>query len=268
MTGNDPDQNSKKKRYVQARYHFDEASYNRFRVYAKSYATQKFTLFTENAIVNDSVDETEQYLSDNELYGIILQMMLQQEGNIMKVGKYGFEIMKRDLDGKSLDRDQVFASFKNLAHAISAIQNAYAGNYQTLTSPQFKTLSLSTSIQRKVFSMRNLLEVCESYKTDIRPMEYHIYREFIKLTTNREEQYALLAIFQEYDFFAHLITDDLDKSLQNIKTLFQKLESMKYSFSDIENKIIITKQDIYAEYFGSFDFPDHVYSRMDFEDSP
>ncbi len=197
MTGNDPDQNSKKKRYTLGRYTFDEASYNRLRVYAKGYATQKEKFFTENKVVNDDTDVTGQYLADNELYGMLLQMMLQKDGDIMKAGKYGFEIMKRDLDGKSLNRDQVFASLKNLAHSISTIQNAYAGNRETLTNPQFKTLSLSTSIKRKVFSMRNLLEVYESYKTDVRPMEYHLYREFIKLTTNREEQYALLAIFQE-----------------------------------------------------------------------
>ncbi len=265
MTGNDPDQNSKKKRYTQGRYAFDEASYNRLRVYAKSYATQKEKLFAENKVVSDDVDMTEQYLADNELYGILLQMMLQKDGDLMKAGKYGFEIMKRDLDGKSLDRDQVFASLKNLAHSISTIQNAYAGNRETLTNPQFKTLSLSTSIKRKVFSMRNLLEVYESYKTDVRPMEYHLYREFIKLTTNREEQYALLAIFHEYGFFDKLITDDIDKSLQNAKTLFQKLESMKYSLSDIENKIIITKQDIYHEYFGSFDFPDSAFQGVDLQ---
>ncbi|MDD2916744.1 MAG: hypothetical protein PHH70_02775, partial [Candidatus Gracilibacteria bacterium] len=231
----------------------------------KSYAVQKEKLFTENRVVNDDTDMTEQYLADNELYGLLLQMMLQKDGDLMKAGKYGFEIMKRDLDGKSLDRESVFSSLKNLAHSISTIQNAYAGNRETLTNPQFKTLSLSTSIKRKVFSMRNLLEVYESYKTDVRPMEYHLYREFIKLTTNREEQYALLAIFHEYGFFANLITDDIDKSIQNAQTLFHKLESMKYSLSDIENKIIVTKQDIYHEYFGSFDFPDSVFQGVDIQ---
>lgn len=266
MTGNDPDQNSKKKRYTQGRYAFDEASYNRLRVYAKGYATQKEKLFTENKIVSSDWDMTEEYLADNELYGMLIQMMLQKDGDLMKAGKYGFEIMKRDLDGKSLDRDQLFASLKNLAHSISTIQNAYAGNRETLTNPQFKTLSLSTSIKRKVFSMRNLMDVYESYKTDVRPLEYHLYREFIKLTTNREEQYALLAIFHEYGFFADLITDDINKSLQNAQILFQKLEAMKYSLSDIESKILITKQDIYKEYFGSFDFPDSVFHGMDLQD--
>ncbi len=259
MTGNDPDQNSKKKRYSQGRYTFDEASYNRLRVYAKSYATQNANTFTQNALDGNTVNEDERYLIDNELYGMLLQMMLQKDGALMRAGKYGFEIMKRDLDGQSLNRETFFASLKNLAHAISTIQNAYAGDVETLIDPLFKTLSLSTSIKRKVFSMRNLIEVYEAYKTDIRPMEFHLYREFIQHTTNKDEQYALLAIFKEAHFFSDLVTDKVEASLQNVKTMYQKLSKENLSIHDIENKIIVTKQDVYHEYFGNFEFSDDIF---------
>jgi hypothetical protein len=44
-------------------------------------------------------------------------------------------------------------------------------------------------IKRKVFSMRNLIEVLDSYKKDVLPLDYHIYTEFVKHTTNKEELY-------------------------------------------------------------------------------
>ncbi|MDR1944701.1 MAG: hypothetical protein LBQ59_01035 [Candidatus Peribacteria bacterium] len=53
-------------------------------------------------------------------------------------------------------------------------------------------------MKRKVFSMRNLKEVLDTYKEDTLPLDYHIYKEFIQHTTNQEEKYALLVIFHKF----------------------------------------------------------------------
>jgi hypothetical protein len=57
---------------------------------------------------------------------------------------------------------------------------------------------LQSAVKRKVFSMRNLKEVLDTYKEDTLPLDYHIYKEFIQHTTNQEEKYALLVIFHKF----------------------------------------------------------------------
>jgi hypothetical protein len=65
LTGNDPEQNSKAKKYQSGRYNFDEATYNRLRVYPKNYLNQINQTHKENKL---NEDDMEDYLNENELY--------------------------------------------------------------------------------------------------------------------------------------------------------------------------------------------------------
>lgn len=266
MTGNDPDQNQKNEQYGN-RYKFDAATYNRLRTYEKDYPQQIHQTKHENT--GDSIpglrensDDLIQHLHENEMYGLIVMMVSWLESDIMKQKKSGFEIMKRDFDGAPLKKETFFLQMKNLAIAISYIQRAFAKeDGLVLGDPRFSTLPVKDLIKRKVFSMRNLRDVLQGYKTSPLPLECALYDQFISLTTNRKERYAIVAILSTFGFFPGLVTDDEKASLENIELKVDKLkrESTQVWSWDIDAMSFIAKQDILREYFGSFHVSDEFF---------
>ncbi len=53
LTWNDPDQSTDSEKYKKGRYSFDEATYNRLRVYAKNYLNQAEETHKENRFDNN-----------------------------------------------------------------------------------------------------------------------------------------------------------------------------------------------------------------------
>ena len=257
LTGNDPEQNNKSGKYTSGRYNFDEASYNRLRIYAKNYLNQTIEDKKENRL--EELDKTYEYLYDNELFGVILMMMFQTNTRLNASGKYWFELMKKDFNDEYITKEQFFISIKKFAEAISKIQRAFAGEVVTLGWKN-ATIALKDKIKRKVFSMRNLIDVLQSYKNDTLPLDFHIFNEFIKHTSNQEELYALLVVFSESGFFGELVTDDVTHSIKNVEKKISELRREKdISPTDIDNKIIITKQDLYSQYFGNMSMSDEFF---------
>lgn len=254
LTWNDPEQNKKAWNYTSWRYNFDEAIYNRLRVYAKNYFTQINEEKTENKL--DELDLTYSYLDDNEMFWVILMMMFQEKNSRTTAWKYGYEIMKRDMDWEIINKETFFENMKKYAVFISLVQKAYAK--ETISNTTNSTFSISENINRKVFSMRNLIEVFEEFKNDNKCLEYHLYNEFIKHTTNKDEQYSLALIAKEAWLFGELITDNQKNTLQNMKT-FVSHYNISYNIADIENKFIITKQDLYKQYFWTFELSDNFF---------
>lgn len=259
LTWNDPEQNSNIARYSK-RYNIDEASYNRLRVYAKNYFNQINKTHNQNKL--DSIENTYNYLNENELYWVMLMMMFDSKTNLNHAWKYWFEVMKKDFEWNHLNKNNFFSSLKQFAIAISQIQKAYS--WETINLAwSFSALPIKDMIKRKVFSMRNLLEVLEAYKNDTLPLDYHIYNEFIKHTVNEKEKYWLLVIFKQFWFFGYLVTDNQESSNDNLHKKRNELllQKDKLKLKDIENKIIITKQDLYTEYFGAFGVEDEFFQK-------
>lgn len=255
LTWNDPEQNTRTKKYTSWRYNFDEASYNRLRVYAKNYLNQIVQTHTENRD-SDQSDIINEYLDENELYWVIMMMLFVDKKlnwdseQLIKTWKYWFEVMKKDFEWNHIWKSDFLDSIKRFSQAISTVQKSFAWEVIPL-SWKYVSKPLKDMIKRKVFSMRNLIEVLAAYRGDTLPLDYHIYNEFIRLTTNKEELYWLLIIFNQFWFFWDLVTDNEEASIKNVELKIWKLSKGKkvVDISDIENRFTITKQDLYVEYF-------------------
>jgi hypothetical protein len=209
----------------------------------------------------------EDYLNENELYWVILMMMFNQNSKLSSAGKYGFEVMKKNLDWENIWKQKFFQEILNFAKSISTVQKAFAGETIPLTW-EYSNLNLQSAVKRKVFSMRNLKEVLDTYKEDTLPLDYHIYKEFIQHTTNQEEKYALLVIFHKFwGFFGDLVTDNQDASFKNVEKKMDELakNKKKIKLEDIENKFIVTKQDLYDKYFWKFWIEDEFFEKEKIE---
>lgn len=259
LTWNDPEQNAKSWKYKVWRNSIDEASYNRLRSYAKWYFNQVDKQKWEYKF-EEWDNSTLEYLHDNEMYWVILMMMFAKDSDIMSTWKYGFEIMKRDFEWDIINKASFMKNVENLSNSISMIQRAFAWETISLWWEN-STISLKDTITRKVFSMRNLIQVLSKFKTDTNSFEYHIYNEFIKQTPNIDEKYSLLLVFKKYWFFWDLITDNKESSINNVDKKMDSIRNNKNSLSldDIENKVIITKQDLYKEYFWDFSISDDYF---------
>lgn len=271
LTWNDPEQNSKVERYSH-RSKIDEASYNRMRTYAKNYFYQIDQTHNENRLeeshydnnfgdINDLLYKTYEYLNENELYWVILMMMFGSKTKLNHSWKYWFEVMKEDFEWDNINKFNFLLSLKNFAKAIYTIQKAYSWNTVIISEWSNVSESIKDMIKRKVFSMRNLIEVLEAYKKDVLPLDYHIYNQFIKHTTNEKEKYWILLVFHKFGFFKDLVTDDMNNSLDNIskKREMFELKRWKISKAHIQNKILFTKEDLYKEYFWNFEISDNFF---------
>jgi len=98
--------------------------------------------------------------------------------------------------------------------------------------------------------MRDLIDMLDKYKESNTSIESIIFEQFIVKTTNESEKNAIFLIFKEFWFF-----QDLD--FQEYETLFTLKEinpkSQKVISSDFaRNSVIITKEDIYSQFFLTY----------------
>ena len=89
-TGNDPTANIRKEMYA-SRYELDQALINRMRTIDKNYPEQIESNYTTNTTADKNLArEVEQtipeYMSQNEIYGLILMLLFDKKGGIDKKG--------------------------------------------------------------------------------------------------------------------------------------------------------------------------------------
>lgn len=288
-TWNDKNENSRAKRYIW-RYSIDESLMNRMHRICKWYHKQELKKFTnKNAWdLEEDIDMLD-YMTKNELYGVILMLLFSKKGNkkfnqlwdkeftkesatklLTHTEVTAFDIIKEEFMDKNSNEEKKKIFFENLmklASFIKMIQNAF----------QWKTTMCgSTDVKNKMvnsqwFSMRDLLNIINSYKNDTKSLRYHVYNEYIKqIPEDNEAREWVYLIAKEVWFLdkdvkidlnsTSEITEDLERNLQNERQTSGK--SSKTELMDVHNKklevswqllsdwrLIITKQDIYKEYF-------------------
>ena len=278
-TGNDPTANIRKEMYA-SRYELDQALINRMRTIDKNYPEQIDSNYTTNTTADKNVtSEVEQaipeYMSQNEIYGLILMLLFdKKEGKsefskLVASGKAWFEVMKESfIDKKPMDnKKNFFSDLKRLAVFVKKIQDAF----------QKKTVlcdnvDIGNLIESTVLSMRQLREIVKDYQSDTKSLFYHIYNKFLRNGNGNENEkrwmiYALKAadlLPWEFDWTFSLegeklwaVEKDLRAAFDTEKntgkpSLFNR-HNPKVLFSNklLDSKLLLTKQDIYEEYFGA-----------------
>ena len=66
--------------------------------------------------------------------------------------------------------------------------------------------------------MRNIRKILDDYKSSPYSLEYHIYKNYIRSTTNEAEKYALLRVFNDFGFFEGLVLDNQEVTLAKVET--------------------------------------------------
>ena len=278
-TGNDPTANVRKEMYA-SRYELDQALINRMRTIDKNYPEQIDSNYTTNTTADKNVtSEVEQaipeYMSQNEIYGLILMLLFdKKEGEsefsrLVASGKAWFEVMKESfIDKEPMDnKKNFFSDLKRLAVFVKKIQDAF----------QKKTVlcdnvDIGNLIESTVLSMRQLREIVKDYQSDTKSLFYHIYNKFLRNGNGNENEkrwmiYALKAadlLPWEFDWTFSLegeklwaVEKDLRAAFDTEKntgkpSLFNR-HNPKVLFSNklLDSKLLLTKQDIYEEYFGA-----------------
>ena len=278
-TGNDPTANVRKEMYA-SRYELDQALINRMRTIDKNYPEQIDSNYTTNTTADKNVtSEVEQaipeYMSQNEIYGLILMLLFDKKGGesefsrLVASGKAWFEVMKESfIDKKPMDnKKNFFSDLKRLAVFVKKIQDAF----------QKKTVlcdnvDIGNLIESTVLSMRQLREIVKDYQSDTKSLFYHIYNKFLRNGNGNENEkrwmiYALKAadlLPREFDWTFSLegeklwaVEKDLRAAFDTEKntgkpSLFNR-HNPKVLFSNklLDSKLLLTKQDIYEEYFGA-----------------
>lgn len=275
-TGNDPTANIRKEMYA-SRYELDQALINRMRTIDKNYPEQIESNYTTNTTSNmRKIEETiPEYMSQNEIYGLILMLLFdKKEGEsefsrLVASGKAWFEVMKESfIDKTPMDnKKNFFSDLKRLAVFVKKIQDAF----------QKKTVlcddvDIGNLIESTVLSMRQLREIVKDYQSDTKSLFYHIYDKFLRNGNGNENEkrwmiYALKAadlLPWEFDWTFSLeggklwaVEKDLRAAFDTEKntgkpSLFNR-HNPKVLFSNklLDSKLLLTKQDIYEEYFGA-----------------
>lgn len=278
-TGNDPTANIRKEMYA-SRYELDQALINRMRTIDKNYPEQIDSNYTTNTTADKNVtSEVEQaipeYMSQNEIYGLILMLLFdKKEGKsefskLVASGKAWFEVMKESfIDKKPMDnKKNFFSDLKRLAVFVKKIQDAFQKKRVLCEGVDIGNLINST-----VLSMRQLREIVKDYQSDTKSLFYHIYNKFLRNGNGNENEkrwmiYALKAadlLPWEFDWIFSLegeklwaVEKDLCAAFDTEKntgkpSLFNR-HNPKVLFSNklLDSKLLLTKQDIYEEYFGA-----------------
>ena len=278
-TGNDPTANVRKEMYA-SRYELDQALINRMRTIDKNYPEQIEANYTTNTTVDkNTATEVEQaipeYMSQNEIYGLILMLLFdKKEGEsefsrLVASGKAWFEVMKESfIDKNPMDnKKNFFSDLKRLAVFVKKIQDAF----------QKKTVlcddvDIGNLIESTVLSMRQLREIVKDYQSDTKSLFYHIYNKFLRNRNGNENEkrwmiYALKAadlLPWEFDWIFSLEGEKLWAVEKDLRTAFDTEKNTgksslfnrhnpKVLFSNklLDSKLLLTKQDIYEEYFGA-----------------
>ncbi|MDR2416147.1 MAG: hypothetical protein LBD75_06170 [Candidatus Peribacteria bacterium] len=285
-TGNDPQQNSKKLHYNGGRYALDEALKNRLISYAKSYPYQ-----SEEKFMNDENISLDEYLQNNELYGLLLTLFFkphttkptsttdsppqkkQKKADTLPLAANisGFELYKSARSGKSNREKQqlFFQEIKNFALAIANIQKAYQGE-SVYSKTQSVSKDYSTSINHQVISMRQIRNIISAYQHSSYPLEYHIYKEYLSQITTPDEKFSLLQMFADQHFFSDQVGTNLVESESLLASTLRKIEgkenllsSKKKQEYSPKEKMIISSQDILPQILGAHDLlPDTLFDAV------
>lgn len=266
LTGNDPDANRKRNQYGD-RYGFDEAFLNRIRVFTKDYPVQEGKKFAKRGADGDvEVRDPLDYLRANEAYGLALMMMFDRGVRLPASNKFGFEVAKREFEGvgETAAKESVFKQLKSMMEAVAKVQRAFAGESYTSIDPENSSFAITEAIRRKVFSIRNLKDVLESYRKSDLPLEWHLWNEFIDPTSAQDEKFALLLVFRDHGFFKGdgiLVRNGgteagKRESLASVSAAMEAVarghgkRAAKFRVETVKSKVLLTKQDVMREYFG------------------
>lgn len=274
-TGNDKDANKKKEMYT-GRYKIDESLINRMSIIEKGYMQQQNIYFSNDNIaqLNEHKD-TLDYLNENEIYGVLLMLLFEKNtkksDSFTAQSKTGFDLMKEQFVGKSSaeNKELLFTELKKLAVFIKMLQNAYERKYPVLCDG----VDISNLIEKRVFSMRNVREIMSDYQKDSKSLFYHIYNKYVSQGNgNEDEQKALFYALKSSQLLPFKVSGSLNLEGDQFEHLQKKLYSYFLNEKNsgnkkaslltrhdkkipldskvIESKLLLTKQDIYTEYFG------------------
>lgn len=283
-TWNDKDENSNAKRY-RWRYTIDESLMNRMHRICKWYHNQEIKKF-DNENAWEFVDNKDMFdfMSENELYGVILMLLFSKKQNVKfnNIQKYdsesatkslihtevtGFDIIKEKYVGVQSNKekkDMFFDDLKKLAHFIKLVQDAFQWNVTMCDGKDISNMMQNSSW----FSMRNVLDILNDYRNDTKSMWYHLYENYIKQIPEANDARTWAYLIAKEVWFLEkdtaiaerdnkVLTGEIEKKLLEEK-------SMNFELMDAHNKkvevnsdlltkwrIIITKQDMYKHYFGT-----------------
>lgn len=283
-TWNDKNENSKIMRY-QGRYDIDESLLNRMYRVCKWYYRQDVSEEEYNNR-NDVIESEEQektqieYMNENELYWVILMLCFNKKSNNKNIDEIsdesllkkmintetvGFDLIKESFKWQSFEKSkkQVFRELKSLAKFIHYVQETY----------QWHTILLggkdSPKLKNSSFSMRQLVNIIQDWKTDTKSLWYHLYNDYVKqIPPENEDRYRIYRFAQESWFIDP--DDHIENNPKDINRMTEYLEKkqneefhtsantrnaqIKQTNIDediLDSHLIITKQDMYKEYFGT-----------------
>lgn len=296
-TWNDKDENSNAKRY-RWRYTIDESLMNRMHRICKWYHRQEIKKFTnENSWdLKDNTDMLD-YMTKNELYGVILMLLFSKKEN-KSVDKLGndefnkenatkllthtevtaFDIIKEEFVWKESNAEKkklFFEGLKKLAAFVSMLQDAFQWKPTMCGGVDVRNMMENS----QGFSMRDLLTVINSYKNDTKSLWYHLYNDYIKqIPENNQAREWAYRIAKEVWFLENDLSIDKESISEITEWIERNLQiemqtsgkSNDFELMDVHNKkleineslladwrLIITKQDMYREYFGD-KFSDNI----------
>jgi len=283
-TWNDKNENSKIMRY-QWRYDIDESLMNRMYRVCKWYYKQDVSE-KEYENRNESVENQEEqvksqieYMNENELYWVILMLCFNKKSNDKNINEISDEtVLKKIIDTETVwfdlikesfswqsfaaSKEQVFNELKSLAKFIHYVQEAYQWHSVIFEGKKVQLNNAS-------FSMRQLVEIIQDWKTDTKSLWYHIYNDYVKqIPSENTDRYRIYRIAQE-SWFIDKESNHIENNSDDIKSMTEFLERRQneefHSWANTRNAqikesnvtdeildshLIITKQDIYKEYFG------------------
>jgi len=287
-SGNDKDANSKKEMY-QSRYAIDESLINRMTILDKWYMKQWNNLHSnDNSLWLSETESTIDYLNENEIYGVMLMLFFDSKPEkkswdiqmlrLTKKNKAAFDLAKEEYIWKNDNekKELFFTDLKKFSHFTKLIQNAY----EQKSSVSVDGKDLGNYIKRRVISMRQIRAILTEYQKDTKSLFYHIYNNYMSQWWGSSDElvWILLACKEcwllplQVSGWLNLEWDWLEKIKTKLKQLFleekntntseennpnkseKKLtdaHDKKIVISDdlLDSRLILTKQDIYKQYF-------------------
>ncbi len=229
-----------------------------------------------------------EYMNENELYGVILMLCFYDEDKANRTKKLGktrkideisndtllkkmintetvwFNLMKESFkksSNREAIKEKIFTELKSLAKFIHYVQGAYQWNGIMIGKDKLE-------LNKSPFSMRQLVSIIRDWKGDTKSLWSHLYNKYTReIPVNNDDRYTIYRIAQEVWFIEKkLHIDRSSDSIQEITEILERnnneeyhswahtrdahIEAIDLDENILENNIIITKQDVYKEYFG------------------
>ena len=273
-TGNDKEANTKKDMY-EGRYKIDESLINRMSVIEKWYMHQIDEQFSNSNLSEfDEQRDQLEYLNANEIYGVLLMLLLdpkKKKGQrLTSSSKVWFEIMKESLVWKTAQetKSAFFLELKKFSIFIKKLQDAFERKHAVMCDG----VDISNLITKRAFSMRNVREILSDYQEDSKSLFYHIYNKYLSRWNGNDDEYTgVLLALKETGLLPFQVNWSLNLEWSALEQMKQKLanhflreknagqgklsllgsHNKKTPLTQklLDSKVILTKQDVYAEYF-------------------